>query len=268
MLIFNNMVNITPYRPFSSKTDFISLLDKDGEIKEISNVRFGYRIKIKPNGYIFKTGCLVVDAMEEVPFLNCVALDIGTGESGLLAINMAARGAKRVYGIDIDKQAISWAKINAKHNHLEKIVTFKSASLDQYKPKIKFDVISSNPPQMPSKENTSWHDDGGVDGKKYIKEVIDFSAHYLNHGGKLFFASFDFLGINKSYNVGKSIFDILKLAGFKAKIIEKQQKTIKPGSYSGLKLDWIKKQYPTYKFRKNKTHLDCYYVLVVEATKT
>jgi ribosomal protein L11 methyltransferase len=52
---------------------------------------------------------------------NKIVVDIGCG-SGILSIAAAKLGAKKVYGIDIDPQALAHAKKNCEFNHCHKRV--------------------------------------------------------------------------------------------------------------------------------------------------
>jgi len=72
-------------------------------------------------------------------------LDIGTG-SGCIAITLSRKLKSKVHGIDISSNAIDVA---IKNNSLtSNIVTFKNISIEKYKPKMKFDIIISNPPYI------------------------------------------------------------------------------------------------------------------------
>ena len=77
-------------------------------------------------------------------------------------------------------------KLNAGLNNLDNRVKFKLIGVENYKPNFKFDIIVSNPPQMPTRKPKSPHDDGGLDGKKHINYIIDFSSKYLKNGDLVF----------------------------------------------------------------------------------
>ena len=255
------------YKPFNKKTQYLASVNVEGEIVELESILPKYKIKIKPKGYIPKTGCVVVNAMQYTSFKGLTTLDIGTGESGLLALNMAASGAKKTIAIDVDNEAIKWAKFNAKLNHLEKKVIFKKISLGDYKTNIVFDVVTANLPQMPSNSIGSSHDDGGPDGRKFINQAIKFCSRNLKINGKLYITALDFLGVEKKLNNNNTILDSFKKAGFRAKVVKRQLKKIIPGSYTSQKLSWIKTKYPLYDFHPTQKSMGEYYILIVEAIK-
>lgn len=263
-----NRYKIKPYRPFSKNTEFIACTDKYSNIKELKNVKLGYSIMIKPGGYIPKTGILLCQYLSQFSALSGLKiLDVGTGESALLAIHSAFLGSNKVIAIDTDKIAIKWAKKNVSINNLNNEITVKNVSLYKYKSKFKFDIIISNPPQMPVKKNISMHDDGGKDGKIHIRRMIKLAAKDLKRNGVLIFTAFDFLGVNRSYNKKPSVFDILMKYSFCPKIVVITDKKIGPTSYTTKNLDYIKKIYPRYNFYKNKKGLCQYKVFIIHSIK-
>ncbi|PWT84068.1 MAG: hypothetical protein C5B58_05390 [Acidobacteria bacterium] len=68
--------------------------------------------------------------------------DLGTG-SGILALAAKRLGAGRVIGIDIDPNAISIAKANARHNKIDN-ADFQLANVRTWKPPAGWDVIAAN----------------------------------------------------------------------------------------------------------------------------
>jgi 2-polyprenyl-3-methyl-5-hydroxy-6-metoxy-1,4-benzoquinol methylase len=71
-------------------------------------------------------------------------LDVGCGH-GCLCINMAASGAKKVIGIDLDSEYIAFAKENSATNYSQYtgVVEFHKIDLKDYDKKIQFDYIVS-----------------------------------------------------------------------------------------------------------------------------
>ena len=104
---------------------------------------------------------------------------------------------KKCYGtgIDISKEAINIAKINAKIQQLKNRLKFFKSDIDKFYLG-KYDFILSNPPYI-RREKIDYLDedirffeprialDGGRDGLSKIKTVIDKSSILLKRKGKL-----------------------------------------------------------------------------------
>ena len=103
-------------------------------------------IRIDP-GPAFGTGQhpttrMCLNAMEKACFEGSwTMLDIGTG-SGILAIYGARLGAGRVAAIDIDPEAVRWAKRNIELNDLPIEVELSSRRLENFKQR--FSLITGN----------------------------------------------------------------------------------------------------------------------------
>ncbi len=103
-------------------------------------------IRIDP-GPAFGTGQhattrMCLKAMEEMPFDNAwTMLDVGTG-SGILSIYGAKLGARKVVGLDIDPEAIRWAKNNISLNGLSKKIELSSHPIEKCEES--FSLITAN----------------------------------------------------------------------------------------------------------------------------
>ncbi|MFH1129645.1 MAG: class I SAM-dependent methyltransferase [Patescibacteria group bacterium] len=265
--MLKNRQSCRQYKPFLRKTDFLICSDDKNRVTQIINSRYNYSLAIKPGGFTPKTGILLCQYLDRLPIKNKNILDVGTGQTALIAIHSAAMGAHQVIGLDIDKQAIAWAKKNRDANNLTRKINLKTKSISDYKDKKQVDIVVSNPPQMPVERQISLHDDGGWDGRGCMKSLISMGEQVLKSNGLLIFNVFDFLGVNQSFNENSSIFEILRNHSFKPKIVKRATKIIKPGSYTFKNIHHIQKVYPQYKFRTNKKgHLQ-YTVLVISARK-
>ncbi|MBU4321342.1 MAG: peptide chain release factor N(5)-glutamine methyltransferase, partial [Nitrospinae bacterium] len=131
-------------------------------------------------------------------------LDLCTG-SGCLALAIAKHFTDAdVYGTDISKDAIRYAKENAELNVI-KNVTFLKGSLfepikqlvTRHSSLVTFDVIVSNPPyirsgDMPNlqPEINKWEPrnalDGGEDGFNYYRAILSEARRYLMISGVIF----------------------------------------------------------------------------------
>ena len=134
------------------------------------------------------------------------AFDFGTG-SGCLAIALAVkcRGAE-IFAVDKSAGALEIAKQNAgRHNVAERIKFFqgdgfegvlKWASQSSALRELKFDLIISNPPYIPTAEIGTLQPevrdfeprsalDGGVDGLDFYRRIAAEAPPLLKTGGKL-----------------------------------------------------------------------------------
>ncbi len=172
--------------------------------------------------------------------LHC--LDLGCG-SGILSIAMLKAGAKEVVALDVNKNAVIETKNNVenfvKKNNAHYVGHFFGAfesdlfsALGENKKKIrrvgpkslaskslvskKFDFISFNPPYVPTDE-IKWVDlDGGKDGSETIIKFIHNVKNYLNKGGIV-------LLLISSLNKKNKIIKLIKLQGFKVRVLEKKK---------------------------------------------
>jgi release factor glutamine methyltransferase len=124
-------------------------------------------------------------------------LEIGSG-LGLGAVVAARAGAGRVVATDVVPDAVEAIRANALLNG----VTVDARHGDCYAPVAgeRFDLICTNPPQMPTpvgaarEDPAAAADNGGVDGWAVLDRVIAGAAEHLRPGGRLVFTLFAFLG--------------------------------------------------------------------------
>ncbi|PYM40321.1 MAG: hypothetical protein DME12_16100 [Candidatus Rokuibacteriota bacterium] len=123
-------------------------------------------------------------------------LEIGSG-LGLAAV-LLAKGGARVVATDIVPEAVALIRANAQVNGVD-----VDARLgDCYAPVEgeRFDLICTNPPQMPTPPGRARNDpvaaadNGGVDGWEILDRVIHGAPGHLVAGGRLVFTIFAFLG--------------------------------------------------------------------------
>ena len=123
-------------------------------------------------------------------------LEIGAG-LGLAAV-LAARAGARVVATDIVPAAVEIIRANAALNG----VTIDARLGDAYAPVAgeHFDLIATNPPQMPTppgrerRDATAAADNGGIDGWEVLDRLIAGAPVHLVPGGRLVFTIFAFLG--------------------------------------------------------------------------
>ena len=141
------------------------------------------------------TEILVEKAIEEAKKIgNVEILDMCTG-SGCIGISIAKNIENaKVTLIDISENVIEIAKKNALRNKVESQLTFIQSNMFE-KVEKKFDIIVSNPPYIktdviPKLDKQVQNEphialDGGKDGLKFYKIIIEEAKKYLKENGKL-----------------------------------------------------------------------------------
>lgn len=205
-------------------------------------------IKIKKNGYIPKSGLCLIDFLKGVNIYGDV-LDIGTGETGLLANYAFKRGAKDVIACDKDANAINHARESSPFSEKIKWV---NGDIFNNVPKQLFDFIFSNPPQMPMRYQGELHDYGGQDGRCAILKILSSAASYLKNDGRLFILCFDFLGVENRFNSDESICEIAERQGLSCNIVASYIRTIRPNGKTMESIPWINHVYPEYEFKMDE----------------
>lgn len=122
-------------------------------------------------------------------------LDLCTG-SGAIAISIARYAENAVlYASDISKKALKVARENAKNNNVEDRIKFIESDLFNSIPKMKFDIIVTNPPyikkgDIPNLQKEVQNEpkialDGGIDGYDYYRKISSKAYEYLKYNGYL-----------------------------------------------------------------------------------
>ena len=124
-------------------------------------------------------------------------LDLCTG-SGAIAVALAKYiKNSEITAVDISKNALNIAKLNAKNNEVEEKITFIQSDLFKNVKKEKYDIIVSNPPYI-KKDILKKLDrevqkepeialDGGYDGLDFYRKIINTADEYLKFHGYLCF---------------------------------------------------------------------------------
>lgn len=245
-----NIQNLTKfeYKPFDGIDGFSVYVDNAGSNIalefEDKKVPANYRLRINHGSMVPRDGLLVADFSKSLVKGKRV-LDLGTG-SGILAIHSSVLGASSVVGVDIDVCALEGAKDNALLNNMNTITWEKSDLFSALKDQ-KFDLILSNPPQLPMQTGLI-QDTGGVDGRQVVEKIIATSPTYLNKNGILVMVLFDFLGIDISYSESKPLQELFFQSGFDLEIVARKKSVVRKGGQTEKSTDHILRQYPRYKF--------------------
>jgi len=119
--------------------------------------------------------------IESVELKECKkALDMGCG-TGIVALHLAK--VCSTTAVDINENALRNTLHNAHLNNIE--LTVKKSNLFS-NVKGKFDIITFNPPYLPTKnEDIAW--DGGKDGVEIISHFLKDAWKYLNENGRIYF---------------------------------------------------------------------------------
>lgn len=255
------------YIPFDGIEEFYILNNQiDNEKYFIhSSEQVKYSLKMQENGYIPKSGLIFSDVLKEI-VKGKEILDLCAGQLGFLGIHSIMYGAKKVVASDIDKNCVEWLDYIVKENEIKNIEVIKSNLFEKIDYD-KFDIILSNPPQMPMLKGNV-HDSGSIDGRKYILNILIDSIKHLKKSGSLYLLVFDFLGTLYETNDEKSLLQIAKKIGYsEVNIIQKKKKIIKPyNSVTYDNLEYIKNIYPKYQFKKIGENV-YFYIQIIEFKK-
>ena len=245
-----NKLSKSIYRPFPNVEGFSAYSEKSGEVCFLSfennKSRVGYKLEIKPGGFVPKSGLIFSRYIESLVKGKRV-LDMCTGETGILAIHSATCSASEVLGVDVERETVEWANHNGQLNGFSNI-EWKVSDLFSNIDKRKFDVIISNPPQMPMVDGHI-HDWGGINGRDFIERIIKESSNYLADGGQLFMLIFDFLGVDESYGDVMPLKDFFQIHGFDVKVVVRERRKVRKGGQTEKSIGYILKQYPKYRFQ-------------------
>ena len=145
-------------------------------------------------------------------------LDVCTG-SGCIAISLAVKGGyESVTATDLSEEALKVAEKNAEAHHTE--IAFYQGDLFgalQQKEKETFDIITSNPPYIPTaviatlEPEVREHEpmmalDGTDDGLLYYRRIAAEAGSWLKPGGAIY--------LEIGYDQGEAVSGLLRCAGF------------------------------------------------------
>lgn len=242
-------------RKFIRVRDIQIKADTNGNKFNILSDYLDLRSPCSSNLSLPRSGRYFIECLKDINLIGKSVLDIGTGYFGFLANHAAYFGARRVVAVDINQEAIKHARTTYNLLGIDYRVSdiYSSIKADE-----RFDVIISNPPQLPSNSGGNMHDVSGLDGLNAIKAIIDGANYYLAKDGEIYLLIFDFLYKNtKLYCAGLDM---------ECKIICQYKKELRPNGETAKRSKYIEKIYPKYKFmKKNGTYHRIY---ILKITKT
>lgn len=191
-----------------------------------------------------KSGRFFVEKLKQADFEEKDILDIGTGFWGYLARHAVSFGARKVVASDINKAAIKHVK---KECHSEKIDFRVGNVYSALQNNEKFNIIISNPPQLPSLRKCRPHDYGGRTGLDVIRRILSGFPKFSKKSGVLYLLAYDFLY--------EKISALCRQNGLSFRIIGFYKKQIRKGGETEKEIEYIKKLYPNYNFILTKNEL-------------
>lgn len=208
-----------------------------------------FPIKIKEDGFIPKGGLYLISYLAGQD-VSGDCLDVGCGETGVIAQFLKHYGASSVTGVDVDDAALEHARISSAiapdiewlHSDV-----YKSLS-DRHR----FDLIVSNPPQMPCRSMESIHDDGGNDGLLIVRDILQNARPFLKPGGRIYMLLFDFLYDFKYHETEESVATIAAAMGYHAEVVAVYNRTVRQQGKTFERLTYIEDMFDRFRFtRKN-----------------
>ncbi len=197
------LINLNNKVDANQKNEFIFYLNKRKikyPISHILGFKFFWKYKFYINDSVLiprpESEHLLELTFKYIPSRKSAKiLDIGTGSGCLIISLLKERCNCNASAIDISKEAIKVAKINAKLHHLENKIKFFNIDIDKFNSN-KYDLIISNPPYVNKIDLNRLDDDvrlyeprsalyGGITGFDEIRKVINKSSKLLKYNGKL-----------------------------------------------------------------------------------
>jgi len=151
-------------------------------------------------------------------------LDLCTG-SGALAIAAARAGALSVTAVDVSRRSVASVLLNAALNGV-RVEALRGDLLEPVAGR-KFDLILSNPPYLPSKEETlprrgrrrAW--EAGPDGRALLDRIVQEAPAHLRPGGTLWL-------VHSSVCDTARTLDSLASAGLEPSVVETDRGPLGP----------------------------------------
>jgi len=185
-----------------------------------------------------RSGRYFVEFLRHIDFKGLSVLDIGTGYFGFLARHTKLFGASKVIGVDLNKNAISSAQ-----KQKEPLVEYRASDVYSsiHKGEI-FDIMVSNPPQLPENDQSKIHDAAGKDGLSVIRRILSNFHEHSHEKSVLYLLIFDFLF--------EKVVEISQKNSLSCEIVAYYNRPIRKGGETEKLMFTIEKMYPNFSFEK------------------
>ena len=168
----------------------MELLEKE----RIDDLQYkGLKIIQKEDEFCFGIDSVILSDFAKNIKKNSEIIDLGTG-TGIISILLSKKlQAKKIYGIEIQKQVADMAKRSVELNSLENLVTILNEdlkNLPEILNKNYYDAIVTNPPYK--KDNTGLKNENEAklisrhEIKCTIEDIAEVSSKLLKNGGELY----------------------------------------------------------------------------------
>ena len=218
LLNLNNQINFTEQKKFKL---LLEKRSKKMPISYILSYKNFWKSKFFVNNSVLiprpETELIVEKALNYLPKKKSKKIiDIGTGSGCIIISLLLERPKSTGVGLDISKNALKVAKINAKLQQLNNRIKFINSDVDKYNGG-KYDLVVSNPPYIKKTKISRLEEDvknfepksaldGGYSGYSKIEKVIKKSVNLLKRNGNLILE----IGYDQVYSVSY----LLKKYGF------------------------------------------------------
>jgi release factor glutamine methyltransferase len=166
---------------------------------------------------------MLADAAREQLRPGDSVLDLCTG-SGAIAVATALAGAERVTAVDLSRRAVATARLNALLNGTG--LRAVRGSLFEPLGDERFDLIVSNPPYVPAKDDSpprgearAW--DAGHDGRELLDPLLAAAPAHLNPGGSV-------LVVHSSITGEQRTLDAMRAGGLEPAVLRRERSPLGP----------------------------------------
>lgn len=203
-------------------------------VYESGNKRF--RLQLHPR--VARPNYYTTFMAENIPTIKRgIALDVGVGVGIHSILMLSCYEFSHVDGIDINHDATRVAELNlSAHGLMHSARLFNCEFPDQFHQENEYDLIISEPPQIPTPPHTNspewfYHtNEGGSDGRRVIDRIIEGAVPLLKKNGIVQILHADFTNFEKTL-------DRMKSAGLEPRI--RAVRKTRPGKFTLTRMNYI-----------------------------